>query len=155
MEIEYMNKTFIKPEHFNEKINELNESIDYLLNEFKKIFILSKMNSANQEYQQQFTSIVDGLNNIQSTLFTMSNDIQLNINNLNKYMITLNKNIENEKITNIKLKKKLGIVENKNIAASTMIDDYRYIYDELYLRNWALGLSIMIILYTIKNIFKK
>jgi hypothetical protein len=155
MELEVINENYIKPEQFNEKLNTLNGSVNLLLDEFKKNYVISNMNPSNQEYQQQYSNIVAGLNELQSKLFTISNDVQVNIDKINKDMIALDIQISNEREKNKELKKKLGIIDNKNNAASEMINDYTKIYDERYLRNWALGLSTVICIMTIGSIFKK
>lgn len=155
MEINYKNDNFMKPEQFNEKLNELNGTITFLLDEFKKIYVLSKMYPANQEYQQQYANMIDGLNQIQSKIFSTSNDVQVNIDNLNKAMIEIDVRIKQERSRNKELKRKLGIIEHKTNTASELIYDYTQIYDESYLRNWALGISTLICIMTISSMFKK
>jgi hypothetical protein len=155
MEIDYANDNFTKPEQFNEKLSHLNKSINLLLDEFKKIYVLSKMYPENQEYQQQYANMIGGINQIQSKLFSVSNDVQVNIDNLNKEMLALDVQIKKEREKNKKLKIKLGIIENKSNAASEMINDYTEIYDIRYLRNWALALSTLICIITISSVFKK
>lgn len=154
MEINSENDNFMKPEQFKEKLTELNGSVQFLLDEFKKIYVLSRLHPSNQEYQQQYANMIGGLNQIHSKLFTTSSDVQLNIDKLNKAMIALNIQIQKEKEKNKELKKKLGFVENKSSAASEMISDYNQIYDERYLRNWALGLSTLICIVAISKLFK-
>lgn len=155
MEIDYANDNFTKPEKFNEKLSQLNGSIDLLLDEFKKIYVLSQMYPANQEYQQQYANMVGGLNQIQSKLFSVSNDVQINIDKLNKLMFDLDIQIKKERVKNRELKRSLGIIENKTNAASELINDYTEIYGIRYLRNWALALSTIICIMTIGSIFKK
>jgi CII-binding regulator of phage lambda lysogenization HflD len=155
MEIENIDENFMKPEQFDEKLDVLNGSVNLLLDEFKKIYVISKMHPANQEYQQQYANMVAGLNQLQSKLFSASNDVQVNIDKINKAMMTLDNRIRKEREKNRELKLKLGIVENKSTASSEMIDNYKQIYDEQYLRNWALGLSTIICIMTIGSIFKK
>jgi CII-binding regulator of phage lambda lysogenization HflD len=113
------------------------------------------MHPANQEYQQQYANMVAGLNQLQSKLFSASNDVQVNIDKINKAMMTLDNRIRKEREKNRELKLKLGIVENKSNASSEMIDNYKQIYDEQYLRNWALGLSTIICIMTIGSVCKK
>jgi CII-binding regulator of phage lambda lysogenization HflD len=155
MEIENIDENFMKPEQFDEKLDVLNGSVNLLLDEFKKIYVISKMHPANQEYQQQYANMVAGLNQLQSKLFSASNDVQVNIDKINKAMMTLDNRIRKEREKNRELKLKLGIVENKSNASSEMIDNYKQIYDEQYLRNWALGLSTIICIMTIGSVCKK
>lgn len=145
---------YIKPEQYNEKINVLDNRMNTILEEFKKLYVISKMYPTNSEYQQQFQNIVANINNIQTKTFSMSKDIQNNINNLNQKLEKINNLIKIEKDKNNNVRKKLGILENKSNASNELIDDYKNIYNQTYLRNWALGLSIVICLYNINNIFK-
>ena len=154
MEFDNTSENFMKPEQFNDKLDELNETVDLVLDEFKKIYVISKMHPANQEYQQQYANIVSGLDQIQSKLFSTSNDVQVNIDKINKGMLKLDVEIKKEREKNKDLKRKLGIVENKSNASSEMINDYTQIYDQRYLRNWALGLSTIIFIMTIGSVFK-
>jgi hypothetical protein len=154
MEFENMEENLMKPEQINEKLDVLNGSVKLLLDEFAKLYIITKMHPANEEYQQQYANMVSGLNQIQSKLFSASNDVQGNIDKVNKLMFQLDIEIKKEREKNKDLKRKLGIVENKSNASSEMIDDYTQIYDERYLRNWALGLSTLICIITIGTLFK-
>lgn len=155
MEIENADYNFMEPETYNEKIEQLNGAVNLLLDEFKKIYVISKMHPANQEYQQQYANIVTGLEQLQSKLFSTSNDIRENIEQLNKEIISRDVQIKQEREKNKELKNKMGIVENKTNAASEMINDFTKIYDETYLRNWALGLSTIACIITIGSLFKK
>lgn len=146
---------YTKSEEYINKINTLNGSIDIILDEFKKIYILSKTYPQNQEYQQQYANIRSNLNEIQSKLFVISNDIQSNTNNINKRLFELDALISEERNKNKMLKKKLGLVEHKNNSASEMINDYKEIYNINYLRNWSLSLSILLCIMTIGSIYKK
>jgi hypothetical protein len=155
MDIKNTNDNFMKSEHFNDKLDMLNGSVNLLLDEFKKIYVISKMHPANQEYQQQYANMVSGLDQLQSKFFSMSNEIQTNINKINKRMIEFDVEIKKEREKNRELKKKLGIIEDKSNASLEMINDYTEIYDERYLRNWALALSTIICITTIGVTFKK
>lgn len=113
------------------------------------------MNPTNEEYQTQFQNIVNNLSSVLSKLFSISNDVQVNIDKINKKLFELDIFIRREREKNRELKKKLGIVENKSNAASEMINDYKDIYDKGYLRNWSLILSSLICILAIGNIYKK
>ena len=136
-----INQNLIEPIFFSEKLDQLNGSIHSVLDEYKKLFILSKMNPNNQEYQQQFSSISEGLNQIKTKLVSTSKDVQINIDKLNKELLLLNADIQREKENNIQLKIKLGATQNETNASSEMIYDYTKIYDNRYIRNWSIVLS--------------
>ena len=138
-----------------EKIKISKEGLHLILHEFKKIFVLSKMYPENEEYQQQFSNVSNSLKQILSNFFTLSNDVQINIDNISKKMIELDMLIHREREKNRELKRKLGIIEHENNASTEMISNYKEIYDMRYLRNWAIGLSTLACIAAISIVYKK
>jgi hypothetical protein len=145
----------LNTEIYMNNINQLKDNSEFILDEFKKLYVINKMHPENEEYQYQYENVVSNINKISSTLFTTSNDIQLNINDLNKQLVELNISIEREKNHNKKLKRKLGIVEDKNNSSTEMISDYKEIYNKYYLQNWSIILSTLLCIYTISVLYKK
>jgi predicted rRNA methylase YqxC with S4 and FtsJ domains len=146
-------RVFTKSEQYKEKIHQLDMGIHLLLQEFRKTYVITNMHPTNEEYQNQYQSIINSLAEILSKLFSVSNDVQVNIDNLNKKLLEFDILIRQEREKNKELKRKLGIVENKSNAASEMISDYKDIYDKRYLRNWSLLLSSIICILAIRKIF--
>jgi len=146
---------FKKSEQYTEKIDQLNSSVNLLLNEFKKLYVIINMHPTNEEYQTQYQNIINNLAEILSKLFSISNEVQVNIDNLNKKLFEFNILIRQEREKNKELKRKLRIVENDSNAAAEMISDYKNIYDNRYLRNWSLALSSIICIVAIGAIYKK
>lgn len=159
MELESENNNyehiFTKSEQYKEQIYQLDSGVYLLLNEFKKLYVITNMHPTNEEYQTQYQNVINSLAEILSKLFSVSNDVQVNIDNLNKKLFEFDILIRQEKDKNKELKRKLGIVENKSNAASEMISDYKDIYDKRYLRNWSLLLSSIVCLVAIGTIYKK
>jgi len=146
---------FKKSEQYKEKIHQLDSGVHLLLNEFKKLYVITNMHPTNEEYQTLYQNVVNNLAEILSKLFSISNDVQVNIDNLNKKLFEFDILIRQEREKNKELKRKLGIVENKSNAASEMISDYKNIYDKRYLRNWSLLLSSIVCIVAIGAIYKK
>jgi uncharacterized UPF0160 family protein len=138
-----------------ERLKKLDGGINIILEGFKRVYIVSKMSPSNEEYNQQFQNIVNNLASILSQLFTISNSVQVNIDNINKKLVELNDLIKQERQTNRELKKKLGIIENNGNASTEMINDYTDIYNMNYLRNWSLLLSSILCMISIGIIYKK
>lgn len=144
-----------KSETYLKKLNELNSSINLLLEEFEQVYVMYKMYPTNEEVQERYQQMISSVEKIHSDLFSISNNVQLDINNLNKKLVELNELIKKEKENNTQLKKQLGIVESTNEASYIMINNYKEIYNIEYLRNWSLFLSLLLTIYTISLIFKK
>jgi hypothetical protein len=145
---------FTKSEQYKEKLHQLDGGLHLLLHEFKKLYVITNIHPNNEEYQTQYQNVINSLAEILSKLFSVSNDVQVNIDNINKKLFEFDILIKKEREKNKELKRKLGIVENKSNAASEMISDYRDIYDKRYLRNWSLLLSSIACLVAIGTIYK-
>lgn len=135
------------------KLSTLDEQMPYILDEYQKYYVFLHKNPEYPEYQQMFANAQTNLTKIGSEFFTISNKIDVDTDLLNKKLSCLNAMIVKEKSKNTLLKRRLGIIENKSNASSELIYDYRQIYDEEYLRNWALIISIIIAAFAIKNIY--
>ncbi len=136
---------FKTPVIFKEKLKTLNQQLPAILDDFKKYYVFFNKNPEYPEYQNLFENIKANMTKLGSELFMLSNDVQSSTNEINVKLFSLDKLIHNEKERNRKLKKSLGIAENENNAATELITDYKYMYSEEYLRNWALFLSIAVI----------
>ena len=145
---------FKTPGIFDEKLQTLNQQLPAILDDFKKYYVFFNKNPEYPEYQNSFENIKGNMNKLSSDLFMLSNDVEYSTGELNKKMFALNVLIQKEKERNRELKLKLGIVEHKNNAASELISDYKNMYSEEYLRNWALFVSILILGVSISKIRK-
>lgn len=146
---------FQKPVKFTQKLETLKSQLPSILDDFKKYYVFYNKNSEYLEYEQMFQNIKGHLNTVNSDLFSLSNNVQINTDEINKKLFSLNTLIKQEKKRNRELKTKLGIVEHKNNASTELITDYKEIYGYDYLRNWGLFLSILVAVFTITQVFKK
>ena len=87
LENENVDFNFKTPEEYIGKLDELNGGVGLLLDEFKKIYVISRMHPDNEEIQQRYQNMIASINQIQSKLFSTSNDVQVNINDLNKKLV--------------------------------------------------------------------
>ena len=133
------------PEILKEKLETLNQKLPAILDDFKKYYIFFNKNPEYPEYQNHFENIKGNLIKIHSELFILTNDVESSTQDMNSKLFDLNVLIQQEKERNRMLKRKLGIVENKNNASTELISDYKLIYNSEYLRNWSLFFSILII----------
>jgi uncharacterized protein YecE (DUF72 family) len=151
---EDISDNFKTPGIFKENLQTLNQQLPAILDDFKKYYIFFNKNPEYPEYQNAFENIKGNMNKLSSDLFMLSNDVQSSTGELNKKLFALNILIKKEKERNRQLKLRLGIVQHKNNAATELISDYKNMYSEEYLRNWALFVSIIIIGVSISKISK-
>ena len=134
---------------YKEKIKTIEQQLPALLNDFKKYFVLYNKYPESTEYKNFFENIKNNLNKLNAGLFILSNDIQRKIESDNEKIEKINKLMYKMKKENIDLKKKIGIIESKKNTSNELIDNYTTIYDNEYLRNWALSISILFSIYLI------
>jgi hypothetical protein len=131
----------------------IQEKTPYLLEEFKNIFVLYNKNPEYADYQQMFANTQSNVNNITANLFEALNEAEINTNLLNERTLCLNTLIVQERNKNRILRKQNGMVEEKSNASSELIYDYKNMYEEGYLRNWGLIISIIIVGLAVKNLY--
>ena len=136
--------TFDKPEQIKEKLHELHSKLPFILEDFKKSYILYNKDTNYNEYQQTFINAKSNLEHLNSELFTLENKVHVNIDKLNEQLIKLNVKIMEEKNENNILKKQLGIIEVGVNSTDEMINDYKTKYELHYTHNWGLLLTICI-----------
>jgi hypothetical protein len=145
---------FENPDNFKEKITELEDKLPFILEDFKKNYVLYNKDQDYNEYQQTFEVSKGNLQQINFDLSTVETDVSMNTAKLNEQLNELNRQIEEEREENKMLKIQLGLVEDGSNSMDEMIGDYKKKYNLAYLRNWGLLLSILVVCFTMKSIFK-
>jgi hypothetical protein len=144
---------FIKPEFFTERVETMQQQLPPILDDFNKYFVLYNKSPNYPEYENMFNNIKQNLNSLGASLFLVSNDVDLNIDNINKAFKNLDILITKERVKNRQLKRKLGIVETEANSSKEMINDFNQMYDDDYLRNWGLFLSTIVVGVSISKMF--
>jgi 6-pyruvoyl-tetrahydropterin synthase len=143
-----------KSEQFTNNLNALQQKIRPILDDFQKYYVFYNKNPEYPDYQSMFDKVKGQITQVCSDLFTLENNVDANIDKINKALVELNLLIKEEKKKNRELKRKLGIAETENNAASELIDNYTEMYEEGYLRNWGLGISILFAGLIISKVYK-
>lgn len=133
----------------------IEEQLPSILSDFKKYYIFYNKNPEYPEYHNFFENIKSALNKINSKIFTLSNEIQSKIDNINNKFKELDKLIKKTRDSNKELKRKIYIVDNKANASNELITDYSQMYDIDYLRNWAIVLSTCIVGFVLTKVYSK
>jgi len=101
------------PSTFKNNLITLNSQFPSMLDDFKKYYIFFNKNPDYNEYGQLFGNIKGNIQQIQSALFTETNNIEAVIEKINKEMVIINDKIKVAKKKKRNLKGKIGIVEKK------------------------------------------
>ena len=141
------------PKKFSQKLVSLKQQLPSILDDYNKYSVFYNKNPDYNEYQQSFDRIQGNLNQLNSELFMLSNNVQSETDEVNKYLNQLNKLITIEKSIRSDLKKQLGNVKSDKNATTEMIDNYKEMYNNGYLRNWGLLLSIILAGFAISKVY--
>jgi len=142
-----------KPAGFASKLNNLNETMPLLLDEFQKAYVFYNMAPASEEYKNFYYNARNNVISTNTQLFMTTNDIQKNIETINKDLIILNKNIQKQKKINEKLKKELSSVDSNMDSSKQRINEYTEMYRSKYLSNITVFIGIVIGIFACKKIF--
>ena len=142
------------PNQFTNKLDELQQKIGPILEDFKKYYVFYNKNPDYPDYQSMFNNVKGQITKVCSDLFVLENSVTANTDKINEALVALNVLIKAEKNKNRELKRKLGIAETENNAAMELIDNYKEMYDSGYLRNWGLGISILLGMAVISKVYK-
>ena len=150
---EVLNVDFQEPKKIIEKVVTLQQQMPHILDDFKKYFVLYNKDPNYPEYQNMFENVKSNLTTLSSSLFMASNEVESNTDKISDVFNRLDVLIKKEKKTNIKLKRSLGIVEQKANSTDEMIDNYSEVYDIEYLRNLGVFISIFFAGLCISKVF--
>jgi len=144
---------FPKSDTFKKKIENLKQKMESVLKEFVGYYTAYSSNPDNEEYQHFFQNIHSNLENLNTELFLIQNDVEVHIDLLNKSMTQIDDDINKQKKLNKLYLSKLPTLENEYNGSSELIDDYTKMYNVLYLRNFALVIGIIISAFFISKFF--
>lgn len=149
------NQNLIQVEIFRNQLEDLQQKILPILDDFKKYFILYFKHPTNSEYVNNYNNIITNMHTLNKDLYNLGSNVVENTNKLNEKLFELDIKINEEKnIQNI-LKKKLKNLENTNNGSDILIDEYVTIYNNLYFKNISIIFGIILLGFTVGKIFIK
>jgi len=142
------NHEYLEPhaQKYQAKLVAMKERFASILDDFKKYYIFSSKNPDVEEYQRHYLDSKTNLQKINKEVFTMSNDIEKNIENLNVIVMRLNTKLSTEKQLNGELVTLNNKIQNTRNGAEIMLDDSVEIYNKQYYYNLEIFISILLLL---------
>jgi len=138
---------------FKTQIAELKSQIPFVLDNFKKYYVLHNKSPANNEYSQTFSNVETNMETMNSKIFTIERALEKHIDVLNKKLMILNKKIKFERERNGILKKQYKSVYSKEEGSAGMIDEYREMYNMNYLHNFDMAMGVILAIYITTTMF--
>jgi hypothetical protein len=143
-----------KYNNYNEQIDTLQSQFQSALTDYKNAYVLYNSNPDFNEYKSTFFSIQQNLQNMNSKLFILVNDIEKSIDDLNYDVSTTNSDIDQEKIKYKTLGDKLKLASGETGSMEIMINNYKDEYFYKYVKNTTTILGICITMFYFTRTFK-
>jgi predicted nucleic acid-binding Zn-ribbon protein len=141
-------------QNIKEKIIDMNKQMPYLIDEYKTNFVFSQMTPDDHEYQIKLNNSKNDIQNINSNIFSLSNQVDTTAQKFEDNLEDINFKIDELKNKNIALKDKISNLNEQYNGSDEMIDEYKYLYNYYFLRNILFFLGSIGSLVAMNNIFK-
>jgi len=138
-----------------EKIATYQNQFFSILDDYKNAYILYKSYPDIPDYKTNLLNQEKLLSSVNKDLFVLSNDIESATNIVNSSIINLNSNIEKERNQNKELLFQYQQTKGVGNAAEIMIENEIEIYKSEYIYNINIFLGIVLLVFTIYNVFFK
>jgi midasin (ATPase involved in ribosome maturation) len=139
---------------FNEKINNIKSQFFSALDDFKKYYVYYNKNPEVNEFQNYYVNSKGQLQNLSRDLFLTTNNIDKNIETLDKSMSSISAQLDDEKKLNKEMMKLIASLENTQNGSEILIDDSKSNYNEQYINNWEIFIGILFVSILLGKLFK-
>jgi len=140
---------------YNEQLDALNSQFYSVLDDFKKYYIFFNKNPDYQEYATAYSQVKSTIQTINSNVFKISGEAEASLNKLMEDTKDINEKIQEEKTLQQKLKTNLGLIKTNTDSSNVMIDNYKEIYREQYIRNLTTFLGLFLSTLVIFKVYSK
>ena len=121
---------------FADKINNIQTTFFSALDDFKKYYVYFNKNPEVNEFQNYYANSKGQLQTMSRDMLVTTNNIEKNIEDLNIQMETVSLKLEDEKKLNDELIKLISGLENTQNGSVMLIDDSKEEYNMQYFKNW-------------------
>lgn len=135
-----------KAQQFEEKINGINSSFLSALDDFKKYYVYYNKNPEVNEYSNNFVNSKNQLQQLSGEMFTVTNNIQKNIEELDSGVSNISDELTKEKNKNKELEKLASGLKGTQDGSSILINDTKREYQNIFFQNFELFNGILFIL---------
>jgi len=139
----------------NEKINAIKSQFFSALDDFKKYYVYFNKNPEVNEFQNYYANSKGQIQTMSRELFLTSNNIDKNIEKLDKKVSDISVRLKKEEELYKKLTKMLANLDNTRNGSEILIDDSKRIYNLQYYKNVEIFFGIIIVIGLLSKLFNK
>jgi hypothetical protein len=137
------------------KLDTTTQKFNSALDDFSSSYLNYKMYPDYNEYQQIYANAQGVIDALQADVFIATNDVQKNIDNLNKLITDLNKKIAAEKIKQTAIKTRLSEISSNSNGSGLLALQSKTLYFDKYVYNTTLIIGILILFYSLFKVYSK
>ena len=138
---------------FNEQINNIKSQFFSALDDFTKYYVYYNKNPEVNEFQNYYANSKSQLQTMSKDLFLTTNNIDKNIEFLDNEMLQISIKLENEKKLNTEMSELINNLQNTQNGSEILIDDSKTKYNLQYYKNVELFIGILIVSGLLTKIF--
>jgi len=140
------NQVLIKQANqFNEQINNIKSQFFSALDDFKKYYVYYNKNPEVNEFQNYYTNSKSQLQTMSKDLFLTTNDIDKHIEFLDNEMFDISIKLEKQKKIHKEMLALINNLQNTQNGSEILIDDSKTQYNIQYYKNVEIFIGILII----------
>jgi len=144
----------LQSNRYSEKITAISQQFFAVLDDFKKYYVFFNKNPEVNEYQQYYLNNKTQLQNLNRDIFSTTNSIEKDIEQLSKLMTRMNAKLGSEKELDGELGKLISNLNNTGNGAFIMLEDTIQIYAKQYYQNVEVFVGIIGISFLMVYLFK-
>ena len=130
---------------FNEQINNIKSQFFSALDDFTKYYVYYNKNPEVNEFQNYYANSKSQLQTMSKDLFLTTNNIDKNIEYLDNEMLQISIKLENEKKLNKEMTELINNLQNTQNGSEILIDDSKTKYNLQYYTNVEIFIGILIL----------
>jgi len=130
---------------FNEQINNIKSQFFSALDDFTKYYVYYNKNPEVNEFQNYYANSKSQLQTMSKDLFLTTNNIDKNIEFLDNEMLQISIKLENEKKLNKEMIELINNLQNTQNGSEILIDDSKTKYNLQYYTNVEIFIGILIL----------
>ena len=138
---------------FNEQINNIKSQFFSALDDFTKYYVYYNKNPEVNEFQNYYANSKSQLQTMSKDLFLTTNNIDKNIEFLDNEMLYTSIKLEKQKKLHKELSELINNLQNTQNGSEILIDDSKTKYNLQYYKNVELFIGILIVSGLLTKIF--
>ena len=143
-----------EPQQNFEKIHGIQLRFSSILDDFKKYYVYFNKNPEVNEFQNYYANSKGQIQTISRDVFMTTNNINKSIEELDKNMYNISVKLDHEKTLNKEMTELLNNLQNTQDGSEILISDSKTNYNTQYYKNWEIFIGMLIMGGMLGTLFK-